>query len=93
MSRRAGRPRNAMPSAVWKVCIPLDLAAQIELLLHDPLRGKTKYGSRGALIELALRTWIATQLATPAANDASALDTLPETGHNAHIGEPDGPNS
>lgn len=52
------RPRNTVPSIEWKVYLPSDLAAQIELLLLDPMRDKPKHGARGKLVEQLLREWL-----------------------------------
>ncbi len=47
-----------MPRIPWRVYIRTDLAAEVELLLLDPLRAKVRYGSRGELIESLLAEWI-----------------------------------
>lgn len=58
---RTGRPRNRVPTVPWRVYIPADLAAKVELLINDPLRDKAKYGERGQLIEGLLREWLEKQ--------------------------------
>jgi metal-responsive CopG/Arc/MetJ family transcriptional regulator len=50
-----------IPKKAWKVYIPEDLAAKVEILLADPLRGKRAYGKRNELIEALLRDWMANQ--------------------------------
>lgn len=55
------RPRYTVPRAEWKLHLPLDLAAEVELLLLDPLREKPKYGARNALVERLLREWLASR--------------------------------
>jgi hypothetical protein len=59
---KAGRPLG--PEKVeWKVHIPVDLGAQVELLLKDPALEKVKYGARNQLIEKLLRQWIKDKVA------------------------------
>lgn len=58
---RTGRPPKAIPTVEWKVYIRSDLAAQVELLLTDPMREKVRYGKRGQLIEQLLEAWLKTQ--------------------------------
>lgn len=60
---RTGRPRNKVPRIKWDVYIRQDLAAQIELLLADPMRERVKYGARGELIESLLEEWLQKQRA------------------------------
>jgi len=55
---RLGRPQNVVPPIEWSISLPSDLAAQVELLLLDPMRGKPKVGARSKLIEQLLRGWI-----------------------------------
>lgn len=56
---RTGRPKHAVPPVEWKNSLPSDLAAQVELLLKDPMRDKPRYGARSVLIEKLLRAWLA----------------------------------
>ena len=60
---KGGRPANAVPTVKWDVYLRSDLAAQIELLLLDPMREKVKYGARGKLIEQLLSEWLEKQKA------------------------------
>lgn len=53
---RQGRPPLAVPTVPWKLQIPVDLAAQADLLCLDPVRGIPAYGARSALITQLLRT-------------------------------------
>ena len=52
------RPRNVVPTVEWKVYIPADIAAQVELLLLDPMRERVRHGARGELIAKLLREWL-----------------------------------
>lgn len=56
--RKPGRKPNVVPTVPWKVYIPQDLAASVELVLLDPARERVKYGSRGELITYLLREWL-----------------------------------
>ena len=47
----AGRKPNAIPRIPWKVMVRADLAAEVELLITDPMRDKPAYGARTKLIE------------------------------------------
>lgn len=58
---RTGRPPNTVPSTRWDVYLPVDIAAQIELLLLDPVRQKVKHGARSELIAQLLRDWLKEQ--------------------------------
>jgi hypothetical protein len=55
---KTGRKANAVPSVEWKLYLPEDLAAEVSLLLEDPLREKMRYGARGELMESLLRKWV-----------------------------------
>ena len=57
MARRGKKP-HADPPVEWKVSIPTSIAAQVELILTDPLTGKPKHGARAKLIAQLLRTWV-----------------------------------
>jgi hypothetical protein len=41
--------------------IPSTLAAQVELILFDPLRGKTGFGTRSRLVSQLLKDWLELQ--------------------------------
>lgn len=55
---KRGRKALVTPNLDWKIRIPTDLAAEVELLLLDPLRGKASYGERSELITSLLREWV-----------------------------------
>lgn len=57
----AGRKPYSEPRVAWKIYLPQSLAAQIELLLLDPMREKVKYGARNELLEQLLRDWFERQ--------------------------------
>ena len=40
------------------VSLPVDLVADVDLNLFDPIRGKIKYGARSRLIAELLRRWL-----------------------------------
>ena len=67
----AGRKPYAEPRVAWKVYLPQQLAAQVELLLLDPMREKVKYGARNELLEGLLRDWILEQINQPEAGKDS----------------------
>lgn len=54
------RPRNPELRANYKLSIPAPLAAEVDLLLIDPITRKPKYGARSKLIAALLRNWLAT---------------------------------
>ena len=51
------RPKHSDPPVEWRVNVPESLAAQIELLLFDPVRNTIRYGGRSRLITALLREW------------------------------------
>jgi len=55
---KRGRRALTTPNIDWKIRIPQPLAAEVELILLDPLRGEVKYGERSQLIESLLRDWV-----------------------------------
>ena len=55
------RPRNIIRPHDWKLSSPVDLAAEVDMYLWDPVLQKPKYGGRSELITLLLRQWLATQ--------------------------------
>ena len=66
-------PRPRKPHTVWRVCIDPALAQRAEDLLYDPVRGRTRYGARGELIEYLLRTWLDSMDEKPKAIDMEDL--------------------
>ena len=59
MSKR-GRKPLLIPTEAWKCQIPIDIAAKIDLLLLDPVRGVPVYGARSELVTRLLREYLAT---------------------------------
>jgi len=55
----AGRPRLMYLRANWKLSLPAGLAAEVDLLLEDPLSRKPRYGARSRLVEALLREYLA----------------------------------
>lgn len=55
---KPGRPANKVPTVGWRLYIPVDLAAEIELLCLDPVTQQQRYGARAALVEQALREYL-----------------------------------
>lgn len=53
-----GRKPNAIPRIPWKVMVRADLAAEVELIITDPMREKPKYGARTALLEMLLERYL-----------------------------------
>jgi len=56
------RHKDATPSIEWKLHINVEIAAQVELLLADPMRQKVRYGARSDLTEKLYKRWIDEQL-------------------------------
>jgi hypothetical protein len=59
------------------ISLPIQVAADLDLALFDPVRGKIKYGSRSRLISGLVQRWLGKQ------KDAAAEDEIysmsPET--------------
>lgn len=53
-------PRHKRPDAPVRlhITLPQSLLARLELILHDPIRNKARYGERSAIIEGLVREWI-----------------------------------
>lgn len=60
MAKRGRTPRT-IPSVRWRVEVRSDLAAQVEVLLYDPVLEIVTYGARTALINKLLAEWLETQ--------------------------------
>lgn len=58
---KRGRKALTIPNIDWKIRMPSDLAAEVELLLFDPVKEEVTYGARSALIEELLRDWVETK--------------------------------
>lgn len=56
-----GRKPYSEPRVQWKIYLPTSIAAQVELLLLDPMRERVKYGARNELVEKLLRSWLEEQ--------------------------------
>jgi hypothetical protein len=54
-----GKPRKPYLRADWKLSLPAELAARVDLMLEDPLTRKPKYAARARLAEALFRRWIA----------------------------------
>lgn len=46
------------PIVVWKVSLPVSVAASVVHLLRDPISGRPIYGKRSELITSLLRGWL-----------------------------------
>ena len=57
----AGRKPYSEARVQWKLYLPETIAAEVELLLLDPLRDRVKYGARNELVEKLLRKWLEDQ--------------------------------
>ena len=57
----AGRKPYSEPRVQWKLYLPASIAAEVELLLLDPMREKVKYGARNELVETLLKEWLTAQ--------------------------------
>jgi hypothetical protein len=61
MPLRPGRPLTPHLRAEWKLSLHAAVAAEVDLLLEDPLTRKPKYGARSRLIEALLDNWLSQQ--------------------------------
>ena len=61
MPLRPGRPLTPHLRAEWKLSLRAAIAAEVDLLLEDPLTRKPKYGARSKLIESLLDDWLSRQ--------------------------------
>lgn len=55
---KPGRPHKTIPTVPWRVHIPVDIAAEVELLCIDPVTQKVQYGKRAEFIEAACREYL-----------------------------------
>ena len=60
-----GRRPNLISPVTWKCSIPEDVAAKVDLLLLDPVRGVPEYGKRSELVTQLLRAWLETKVKSP----------------------------
>ena len=59
MTSKLGRKSHGDPPVKWNINLPTTLAAEVELLLTDPLTGIPEYGKRSKLIQELLYGWVA----------------------------------
>lgn len=52
------RPKRPDKPVRLHVVLPQSLFARFELLLHDPIRNKARYGERSEIIESLVRGWV-----------------------------------
>jgi hypothetical protein len=69
-----GKPRKPYLRADWKLSLPAELAARIDLMLEDPLTRKPKYAARARLAEALFRRWIAESTGEPSGPVPSLAD-------------------
>jgi len=76
-----GRKKHAVPCTDWVLSIPVDIANKIDLILHDPVTGKTQYGARSKLVQSLLHQWLETQRTalTPNTESVSIANDSPST--------------
>jgi hypothetical protein len=60
-----GRKANTERSIRWRVEVREKIAAQVELLLLDPVTQQIEYGARSALINRLLEAWLDSQRKRP----------------------------
>lgn len=60
MAKR-GRKPYSVPPVEWNVSLDGSIAAQVELLLSDPLTGRPRHGARAKLINQLLADWLERQ--------------------------------
>ena len=65
-----GRPKKHDTPVSWYVSLPQSLAAEVELILLDPLTGRPEFGKRSQLVESLLRNWVEEMRLTGGANSA-----------------------
>lgn len=59
---RTGRPANPLgPKVRFELYLEPILAAEVRLLITDPVRQKPKYGELNRIMEGLLRDWVNTQ--------------------------------
>lgn len=55
---KRGRKELAIPTVRWEVQVDVLLAADVELLIADPVSKKASYGERSKLVNLLLRQYL-----------------------------------
>lgn len=76
-----GRKPKAIKSVPWKVYIPEDLAAKMDLIMMDPVTQQCRYGERSDLVARLLRLHIMGLQKTTVEN---VLTSSPEPGTMSH---------
>jgi len=56
--RRVGRPNSPNLRSDWKLSIDATVAAEVAILLTDPVTKKEKYGARSRLIQELLKGYL-----------------------------------
>jgi hypothetical protein len=56
---KPGKKPNAIPSVRWTLYLPRTLAAEVQLLLLDPMKDRIRYSARNDLMERLLQEWVA----------------------------------
>lgn len=78
-----GRPKLHDTPVEWSISIPTSLAAKVELMLFDPMTGKTKFGGRSALIQQLLRAYVEGMISQTALTNLSPSANMnPSSGEN-----------
>lgn len=57
---KVGRRPHIVPTTDWKIRIPVDIAAKIDLICLDPVKGTPAYGARSELVTRLLREYLST---------------------------------
>ena len=52
-------PENKFVSVL--ISLPIEVSADVDLALFDPIRGKIKYGARSRLVSQLLQSWLKKQ--------------------------------
>lgn len=53
-----GRKPHVDPPIKFQTSIPQSLAAEVDILLFNPVRGSVRYGSKTELLVALLRAWV-----------------------------------
>jgi len=60
-----GKVAHTDPPVKWRINVPESVAAKVELMLFDPLKGEIKYAARSDLITKLLVQWLASVTGEP----------------------------
>lgn len=69
---RIGRPKADIPRKSRIVYLPVDLSAEVDLLLMDPLKEKIQYGAFTTLVEKLVREWVDGQRTNSVVDNSTA---------------------